>query len=72
MAEHDDVVEGWHKSSSSGGGECVEVSIANELVHVRDSKNRNEAILSFTFREWSAFLTGVRLGEFDVPEVDSA
>jgi hypothetical protein len=71
MAEHNDVIEDWHKSSWSGG-ECVEVCIAHNLVHVRDSKDPGKAILSFTHQEWQAFLAGVRLGEFDLPGVESA
>jgi hypothetical protein len=67
MAEHDDVAEGWHKSSASGGGECVEVRIAADCVHVRDTKYRQDASLTFTHDEWRAFLTGVRLGEFEIP-----
>jgi hypothetical protein len=67
MAEHDDAGEGWHKSKASGDGGCVEVRIGDEYVHIRDTKNRQGAHLTFTHREWRAFLVGVRLGEFDVP-----
>jgi Domain of unknown function (DUF397) len=72
MAEHDDVIEGWRKSSRSGDGGCVEVRIGADQVRVRDTKNRPGAFLTFTHGEWRAFLAGVRLGEFDVPEVESA
>ena len=68
MARHDDVIDGWCKSSASGDGGCVEVRIAAEHVHVRDTKNRESTFLTFTHAEWRAFVTGVRLGEFDVPE----
>jgi len=67
MADHDETADGWHKSSSSGDGACVEVRMAPEMVHVRDTKNRDEAVLNFTHTEWCAFVSGVRLGEFDVP-----
>jgi uncharacterized protein DUF397 len=66
MASGDNATKGWHKSSASGG-ECVEVRITAERVHVRDTKCRQDAVLAFTHDEWQAFLTGVRLGEFDVP-----
>ena len=62
------VADEWHTSSASGGGECVEVRFAVERVQIRDSKNRHGALLAFTQDEWRAFLIGVRIGEFDVPE----
>ena len=68
MVEHENVVEGWHKSSMSGGGECVEVRIAPGHVQVRHTKDRTGPVLSFTYTEWRAFLTGVRLGEFDISD----
>lgn len=62
-------VEVWRKSSYSGSatqGECVETLMTGDGVAVRDSKNPNGAILSFTTSEWVAFLKGVRAGEFDL------
>jgi hypothetical protein len=67
MAEYEEDDQVWHKSSASGGSECVEVRIAADGVHVRDTKDRHGPALAFTLDEWRAFLTGVRLGEFDVP-----
>jgi Domain of unknown function (DUF397) len=64
MAEYDRPAD-WSKSSMSGG-DCVEVRIADNLVHVRDTKNRGGAVLTFSHTEWEAFLFGVRRGEFDV------
>jgi hypothetical protein len=37
-------------------------------VHVRDSKNPDGRILTFDYGEWSAFLSGVKGGEFERPE----
>lgn len=56
----------WRTSSASGGGECVEVAFADEGVLVRDSKSPEGALLSFTPREWEAFVIGVHRGEFDL------
>lgn len=67
MVEREGVTEGWLKSSASGDGSCVEVRLAPEHVHVRDTKNRQGHILTFTHVEWRAFVSGVRLGEFDLP-----
>lgn len=54
----------WHKSSASGDQACVEVARDRERIWVRDSKSPQGAVLEFTHREWDAFLTGVRRGEF--------
>ena len=58
----------WRKSSASGGGgDCVEVAFgADGGVYVRDSKAPDQQVLAFTHSEWTAFLTGVRNGEFDL------
>ncbi|RBQ20760.1 DUF397 domain-containing protein [Spongiactinospora rosea] len=56
----------WRKSSFSGNGaSCVEVAMSGGMVAVRDTKNRAGGMLVFRADEWSAFLAGVRLGEFD-------
>ncbi len=64
---------GWFKSSRSGAGGCVEVLITRgaigiDSIAVRDSKAPTQGQLVFTPREWRAFVEGVRLGEFDLPE----
>ncbi|KMS74019.1 DNA-binding protein [Streptomyces leeuwenhoekii] len=48
----------WFKSSysSADGPDCVEVAIAPATVHVRDSKNRDGARLTFTDTTWTQFL----------------
>lgn len=48
----------WLKSSYSAGngGECVEVAKAVGSVHVRDSKNKAGAILSFDAKRWATFV----------------
>ena len=68
MARHDELADGWHKSSTSADGGCVEVLIAKEHVYVRHTKNRNGPELTFTYTEWKAFLEGVRLEEFELPQ----
>ncbi|MER5970985.1 DUF397 domain-containing protein [Streptomyces sp. NPDC002055] len=57
----------WRKSSFSGGNnECVEVAIGVQgTVPVRDSKNPDGAVLTFTEAAWKAFVTGVSAGEFE-------
>jgi hypothetical protein len=58
----------WFKSSASASGACVEVAhLPGGDVAVRDSKDRAKAPHVYTQREWEAFLTGAKNGEFDLP-----
>jgi hypothetical protein len=58
----------WFKSSASASGACVEVAhLPGGGVAVRDSKDRSKTPHVYTRREWEAFLTGAKNGEFDVP-----
>ncbi|MFF3762499.1 DUF397 domain-containing protein [Streptomyces sp. NPDC001922] len=56
----------WRKSSYSGGeGDCVEVAAAGGgVTHVRDSKDREGPVLTFSGDAWRAFVAGVEAGEF--------
>jgi hypothetical protein len=58
----------WFKSSRSGGngGSCVEVRVHDGRIQTRDSKDPDGPVLTFTPAEWSAFICGVRDGEFDL------
>jgi hypothetical protein len=62
----------WRKSSFSQTNGCVEVADAGEIVAVRDSKNARGPILIFNRKEWAAFLSGVKNGEFERPAADVA
>ncbi len=44
--------------------DCVEVSIQNDGVRVRDSKDADK-VLHFSSNEWNTFLKGVKNGKFD-------
>ena len=53
-------------SSFCSYGSCVEVGRTDDgAVLVRDTKDRMQQALSFTDEEWSAFVAGVKAGEFD-------
>ncbi|GAA4734110.1 hypothetical protein GCM10023199_08880 [Actinomycetospora chibensis] len=52
-------------SSFCSDGSCVGVAIGSDEVRVVDTKS--EGVLSFTTREWAAFVAGVKAGEFDLP-----
>lgn len=49
---------------ASGGVNCVEVAFGPAHVFVRDSKDPDGPMLTFTPDEWTAFLAGVNAGEF--------
>jgi hypothetical protein len=57
----------WVKSSLSfANGNCVEVAgLTDGEIGVRNSREKDGAVLRFTSDEWHAFLGGVRNGEFD-------
>lgn len=57
----------WRKSTRSGsGGDCVEARLNDGVVEVRDSKDKNGPVLSFTPAEWAAFHGGVQDGELSL------
>ncbi|MFC8526270.1 DUF397 domain-containing protein [Nocardia sp. NPDC057227] len=56
----------WFKSTfSQAGGDCVEIAhLDGGRTAVRDSKNPAGPVLDFTPSEWTAFVAGVKAGEF--------
>lgn len=63
----------WRKSTrcSAEDSQCVEVAITDQVVAVRDSKDPFSPVLRFTFEEWEAFVSDVKIGSFDVPAATS-
>lgn len=58
----------WRKSSfSSYNGSCVEIGrLQSGRIGVRDTKDKGTGpVLIFTDREWSAFISGAKDGQFD-------
>lgn len=69
MATMDLTRAAWYKSTrSSGNGNCVEVAAVDDVVGVRDSKDRSGPVLVFTASEWRAFVAGAKDGEFDLAD----
>jgi len=68
MSELRSTAPDWRKSSYSngnGGNNCVEVAFLDSDVAVRDSKNPEGPSVLFTSRQWGAFVTGAKDGQFD-------
>jgi hypothetical protein len=58
----------WITSRACNNSACVQVAhLSGGLVALRDSKDTTRPAHVFNVDEWSAFLTGVKNGEFDVP-----
>jgi hypothetical protein len=55
---------GWRTSSFSQTDNCVEVGRLDDLVLVRDSKDRSRGHLVFRPAQWRAFLAGVVARDF--------
>lgn len=55
----------FKNAGACGIGACVQVAAQKDEVIVRHSKNHN-VVLSFSKEEWSAFVDGVKKGEFDL------
>ncbi|MFF7634474.1 DUF397 domain-containing protein [Kitasatospora sp. NPDC008050] len=56
----------WRKSThSNGGGGCIEVADGfSDVMPVRDSKDPDGPALVLPAEAWSAFVTGVKAGQF--------
>jgi hypothetical protein len=58
----------WTKSQRCSADGCVEVAqLPGGHVALRDSKDVSKAAHVFDRAEWSAFIAGVKDGEFDLP-----
>ncbi|MEU3456904.1 DUF397 domain-containing protein [Micromonospora sp. NPDC006766] len=56
----------WRKSTRSGGnGQCVEARYVDNSAQVRDSKDRQGPVLSFTADQWVSFVQGIKAGKVD-------
>jgi hypothetical protein len=56
------VTPGWRKASysSNGGGSCVEAGDFPGGVLVRDTTDRDGAMLCISARAWQSFTTGLK------------
>jgi Domain of unknown function (DUF397) len=66
--KHDLMQARWVRSRACSSDGCVEVAhLADGSVAIRDSKDERKPAHVFGRDEWSAFITGVKKGEFDLP-----
>jgi hypothetical protein len=54
----------WRKSSRTVSKQCVEVAMGDAVVGVRDSKDRAGAVLVFSSRRWTDFVTTLRRRQY--------
>ena len=58
----------WIRSQFCSAEGCVEVAhLSGGHIALRDSKDVGKAAHIFDRQEWSAFVSGVKNGEFDLP-----
>lgn len=57
----------WRRSSKcdNSSGNCVEIAELPGATAIRDSKDPEGPVLVYPRNEWSAFVAGVKNGEFD-------
>jgi hypothetical protein len=55
----------WVKSRRCESGTCVEVASVSGAILMRDSKNPGGPMLRFSTPGWSAFVAGLRAGDFE-------
>jgi hypothetical protein len=67
MSIYPDGAEGlhWRTSRTCEGGACVGVARQGEFIIVGNTANPEAPVSRFTAQEWTAFLAGAKLGDFD-------
>ncbi|WXK02685.1 DUF397 domain-containing protein [Saccharopolyspora sp. ID03-671] len=64
---HNTTPTGWRKSLRSTQVEnCVEVGRIGDDAAVRDTKNRDQGYFTTTREQWTAFISDVKSGRFDL------
>jgi predicted secreted Zn-dependent protease len=55
----------WRKARACESGACVIVARQGESVLIGNSTNPEGPVSVFTREEWSVFIDGIKLGDFD-------
>jgi hypothetical protein len=59
----------WITSRFCNNSACVQVAhLPGGLVAIRDSKDTTRPAHVFDREEWASFITGVKAGDFDLPQ----
>jgi hypothetical protein len=66
VADFEESIIVWRKSTTSNSGGCIEVAFIHGSVLVRDSVNPTGPVLQLSPAVWTAFLARVRSSEFDL------
>jgi len=56
----------WRTSSRSQNTNCVEIGEMATAIAMRDSKDREGAVLIFARERWIDFVASAKAGEFDL------
>ena len=68
MSEHHISQAAWISSRACNNSACVQVAhLPGGMVALRDSKDTAKPAHVFDRDEWTAFVAGVKAGEFDLP-----
>jgi hypothetical protein len=69
MPDYDIAHASWITSRACNNSACVQVAhLPGGMVAVRDSKDTGKPPHVFDSEEWTAFVSGVKDGEFDLPQ----
>jgi predicted secreted Zn-dependent protease len=55
----------WRKARACESGACVIVARQGESVLIGNSTDPEGPVSVFTLEEWSVFIDGIKLGDFD-------
>jgi uncharacterized protein DUF397 len=55
----------WRRSSFCAGGECVEVARLDDMIVMRDSKDPDGHMLSYTTEEFRFLVRSIKAGDND-------
>ena len=68
MSEYDTSNAAWITSRACNNSACVQVAhLPGGMVAIRDAKDTSKPAHVFDSEEWSAFITGIKSGDFDLP-----
>ena len=55
----------WRKASFCAANQCVEVAVWRGMLIVRGAEKSSGPMLSYTTRQWQAFIHEIKAGRFD-------